>query len=173
MKKLILVLLSSFTLLACSAVPKDMNIAAETDPKVNLSGYKTFAWLGDATIIYDEIGRWERPGFDADSEARFNIDKELRAKGFTEKSDNPDMLITFIAGVDMDNIELIISEETQLETLENIPKGALVIAIFDASTGQSIWVGMAEADLQQDVGSQVAKERLHFAVNEMFKKMKI
>ena len=173
MKKIILVLLSSFTLLACSAVPKDMNIAAETDPKINLNGYKTFAWLGDAVIVYDEIGRWESPDFDADSEAKFNIDKELRAKGFTENSHSPDMLVTFIAGVDMDNIEMTTNDETQLESLENVPKGALVVALFDANTGQPLWVGMAEANLQQDVTTLAAKERLNIAVSEMFKQMKI
>jgi hypothetical protein len=173
MKKIILVLLSSFTLLACSAGPKDINITAHTNAKVNLSGYKTFAWLGDAVIVYDEIGRWENPGFDADSEARFNIDKELRAKGFTENSHTPDMLITFVAGVDMDNIEMTMNDESQLEKLENVPKGALVVAIFDANTGQSIWVGVAEANLQQNVVTQDAKERLNVAVNKMFKQMKI
>ena len=150
-----------------------MNIDAETDAKVNLSGYKTFAWLGDSVIVYDEIGRWKNPGFDDDTEARFNIDKELRAKGFIENSHNPDMYITFVAGIDMDNIEMKTNDETQLESLENVPKGALVVAIFDANNGQSIWTGVAEGDLQNNIATAKAKERLNIAVSEMFKKMKI
>ena len=68
------------TLIAgCSSVPtKDIQIDAQTDPKANMSGYNTYAWLATAAILNDPNGQWEPLQFDADSEVKFLIDGELR-----------------------------------------------------------------------------------------------
>ena len=56
---------------ACtSPLVKDIEVDAEADPKANLAGYKTYAWLGSAAILYDPKGRWEPPQFDADADFR-------------------------------------------------------------------------------------------------------
>ena len=45
----------------------------------------------------------------------------------SESSTQPDMSIAFALGVDMGALELKVNQESKLETLENTPKGALVI----------------------------------------------
>ena len=159
------------TLTGCSTLTKDIQISAEADPKVSFSGYKSYAWLGAAAIMFDEVGRWEPPAFDADSEIKFYIDRELRARGMVESTGTPDLIVAFAAGIDMDNIEYVKNTENQLETLENIPKGALMLILIDANSGIPIWVGTAAADLQENVDAETAKVRLNYAVTEMLKKL--
>lgn len=158
-------------LVGCSTVTQDIEVSAESDPKVSFTGYKTYTWLGAAAIVFDEAGRWEPPKFDADTEIKFYIDKELRARGMSESTSSPDLVVAFAAGIDMDNIEFVKNAETQLETLKNIPKGALMIVLVDANSGQPLWVGAAAADLQENADIATAKIRLEYAVTEMFKKL--
>ena len=43
-----------FTLLtACSSITKDIEVEARIDPKVNLSGYKSYTWVAAAEILND------------------------------------------------------------------------------------------------------------------------
>ena len=173
MKNILLVLLSALFITACSSINQDITVTSESNPKINLSGYHSFTWLGEAVVVYDENSRWQSPGFDVDSEAKLLIANQLRSKGFVEKALSPELLVTVIAGVDMDNLEAVIDNLSQLETLIYVPKGALVVAMFDAETGQQVWIGAAEAELQQNAGSEVARERLIYAIDAIFKEMKI
>lgn len=173
MKRIIYIAFSCvlMALVGCSTVTKDIEVSAESDPKASFAGYKTYTWLGAAAIVFDEAGRWEPPKFDADTEIKFYIDKELRTRGMSESTANPDLVVAFAAGIDMDNIEFVKNSETQLETLKNIPKGALMIILVDANSGQPLWVGAAAADLQENADIATAKVRLEYAVTEMFKKL--
>ena len=173
MKRLIVVAFSMLLLMltGCSTVTQDIQISAEADPKISFSGYKNYAWLGATGIMFDEAGRWRPPAFDADTEVKFNIDRELRARGMSESDTKPDLLVAFAAGIDMDNIEFVKNDKNELETLKNVPKGALLIVLVDAGSGLPIWVGAAAADIQEHVDSETAKLRLNYAVTEMFKKL--
>ncbi len=173
MKKVLLIAFSLIVMMlaGCSTVTQDIDITAESDPKVSFAGYKTYTWLGAAAIMFDEAGRWEPPTFDADTEVKFYIDRELRKRGMVESSSNPDVAVAFAAGIDMDNIEVVKNAETKLDTLENIPKGALMIILIDVNSGQPIWVGAAAADLQENADIETTKIRLDYAVTQMLNKL--
>ena len=157
---------------ACAIVKTDdIRITADVDPKANFSAYKTYAWLGSATILKDPDGRWKPPSFDADSEIKYLIDRELRKRGMNESSVQPDMIIAFALGLDMDALQLKVDQKSKLGTLENVPKGALVIVAVDSSSGFVIWIAEARANLQQDVSSEESKKRLDYAISEMIDKM--
>ncbi|MGI9569288.1 MAG: DUF4136 domain-containing protein, partial [Desulfobulbia bacterium] len=143
----------------------------ETDPKANISGYTSYAWLGSATIRYDPEGQWEPPEFDADSEIKFLIDRELRDHGMAETSSNPDLIVAFAAGIDMSTMEIKTDPESELKTLENVPSGALSVVLIDAQTGLAIWVGQATGEVQQNPDQEVTKKRLDYAVTQMFKEL--
>ncbi|TLU67731.1 DUF4136 domain-containing protein [Thalassotalea litorea] len=163
----ILIAVVVLTLSACSSVNDDIEIMSDVDPKVDFIGYDTFAWMGSAVVAFDEQGQWEPPGFDADKEVKFYIDRELRAREMNEDSYNPDMLVTYVAGVDMDNIEEINAKDSTLPSLSNVPKAALVIVFFDAQTGQPIWYGAAEGEVQENQSVMDTKERLDYAVSKI------
>ena len=156
----------------CASVPtKDIKIDSQADPKANFSGYKTYAWLGAAAIVNDPYGQWEPPPFDADAEIKFLIDRELRKRGMAEDSVNPDMIVAFAAGINMDALGVKTDPETKSKMLENVPQGGLAVVLVDADTGFAIWVGVATAELQESPDAQTVKGRLDYAVTQMFKKL--
>jgi hypothetical protein len=152
----------------CATTINDIKVSAKTDPKAKLSGYQTYAWLASAKILYDPKGKWEPPQFDADAEVKWLIDRELRKQDRTEVDANPDMIVGYAAGIDMDALKLVKDPETKFEVLQNIPQGGLVIILIDASTGYPIWAGVAEADIQQDPTTELVRKRLDYAVRKMF-----
>jgi hypothetical protein len=173
MKKYLFTLITILLLLGgcASGVTKDIMVDTEVDPKANISGYKSYAWLGSAAIVFDEEGQWEPPQFDADAEIKFLIDRELRANGMTEDSVNPDLVIAYAAGIDMDSMEIKTDPENELEVLENVPVGALTVIMVDAETGLAVWAGVATAEIQENPTAETTKKRLDYAVSQMFSKL--
>ena len=133
MKRLALAFAISLSLIVsgCASFPKDdIEIATEADPKTNFSGYKTYAWLGAAAILNDPEGKWEPPGFDADSFIVSVIDRELTKRGMSETSKFPDMLIAYALGVDTEMMKFQEDSQADVSVLENVPSGALVIVMM-------------------------------------------
>ncbi len=156
----------------CASVPtKDIKVDAQADPKANFSGYKTYAWLGAAAIVNDPYGQWEPPPFDADAEIIFLIDRELRKRGMSENTTDPDLIVAFAAGIDMDALGLKVDPETKKNLLDNVPQGGLAVVLADSETGFVIWVGIATAEIQENPDKATVKARLDYAVKQMFKKL--
>ncbi len=153
----------------CATVTKDIKVDAETNPGVDLAGYKTYAWIGSAQIINDPRGQWEPPQLDADAEIRWLVDRELRKMGMTEVNVNPDLLVGFAAGINMEALELAKEPNEETGMLQKVPKGALVVVLADATTRVPVWLGTATADVQDKPTVEVAKKRLDYAVTQMFK----
>ena len=172
-RKTLLSLLGAVVLAGCMSTSptKDIQIDSAADPKANFSGYKTYDWLGSATIINDPEGQWEPPGFDADSEIIFLINRELRARGMSETTSSPDLIVTFAAGVDMEAMELQVEPKTKIESLVKAPTGGLVIALVDAETGFIIWTGLAMGDVLETPDIATSKARLDYAVKALFKQL--
>lgn len=156
----------------CTQAPvKDISIETMADSKTNFTGYRTYAWLGSAVFLNDTYGQWEQPGFDADAEIRFLIDRELRRRGMSESSGSPDMIVGFVAGVDMEALGVKLDPETKMRTPENVPQGGLVIVLIDSNTGYTTWLGIATAEIQQGADENLRKARLDYAVTQMLKKI--
>lgn len=175
MKSIHITIVALFFLLitgCASNLTKDIEVDAEADPKANLAGYKTYAWLGSAAILNDPQGKWEPPAFDADAEIKFLIDRELRNRGIKEVGVSPDLIVGFAAGIDMEALELVEDKDSKLQVLENVPKGGLVVVLIDGDTGIPVWAGAAVADIQQEITSDDVRKRLDYAVTQMFKLMK-
>jgi hypothetical protein len=159
-------------LTGCTSVPtKDIELGAQADPKANFAGYKTYAWLAAAGILNDPYGKWEPPAFDADAEIKYLIDRELRKRGLFQNSADPDMFVAFAAGIDMEALELKVNPETQMDHVENVPQGGLLIAFIDSETGFVIWGGVATADMQDNPDADTVKARLDYAVTGLLKKL--
>lgn len=172
MNKNYLFLIMIMFVAGCTSVPtKDINIDVQADSKANLSGYKSYTWLGSAAIMNDPSGQWEPPGFDADAEIIYLLDRELRARGKSESSTAPDMYVAFAAGVDMDALGLKMDPETKIDKLENVPQGGLVVILVDSSTGFVVWVGIATAEIQDNIDAATVKARLDYVVTQMMKQL--
>ncbi|MFC1652320.1 DUF4136 domain-containing protein [Planctomycetota bacterium] len=170
--------LSTVTLLAfvvfagCTTVPvKDIEVYGEADPKAKFGGYKTYGWLATAAILNDSYGQWEPPAFDADLEIKYLIDRELRKRKMSETSYQPDIVVGFVAGLDLDVLELKLDPQLKLDILESVPQGGLIVTLADSQTGYVIWAGAAHANIQIEPDTKMAKARLDYAITQMFKEM--
>ena len=171
MKKHLIALLTSLLLVTgcATSVTSDIMVDSEADATIKFSGYKTYTWLGSASILYDPAGKWEPPGFDADAEIKFLIDRELRARGMAEDLVNPGLIVVFAAGIDMAAMREEIDPESHIAALQNVPEGAITVVLIDAATGFAVWAGLATGEIQENPEADVVKQRLDYAVSEMFK----
>jgi hypothetical protein len=132
----------------CASVPtKDIQVDAQADPKASFTGYRTYAWLGSAAIVNDAYGQWEPPAFD------------------------PDLIVAFATGVNMDALGLKVDPETKMDMLSNVPQGGLLIVLLDSDSGFVVWVGVATAEIQESPDAQTVKARLDYAVTQLLKKL--
>lgn len=168
-KRVLSVFLLTMFIIGCTTFPRDdIEVAVDADPKANFSGYKTYAWLGSVGIVNDPQGKWEPPQFDADAEIVFQIDQALRKQGATEVDSNPDLLVAYALGLDMAALQVKQNPQTELKSLENVPQTGLVVLLIDPDTGFVIWAGVATAEFK-NLAPEVAKQRVQYAVQEMFK----
>jgi hypothetical protein len=150
---------------------EDIDVDVQAAPGVDVDGFKTYAWIATAQILNDPQGQWEPRNFDADAEIRFLIDRELRKRGVTQVERNPDMLVAYIAGVDMEALELKEDPKQDMQVLQNDPKGALAVIFISPVNGRALWAGVATANVEGQRSSEDTKKRLDFAVSEMFRRL--
>ncbi|MEN8762154.1 MAG: DUF4136 domain-containing protein [Thiogranum sp.] len=156
---------------ASTTLTKDIDVDVQSAPGIKINNYKTYAWIATAQILNDPQGQWEPRDFDADAEIQFLIDRELRKRGVTQVDLNPDMLIAYIAGVDMGALELKQDPQQDMEVLRNNPKGALAVLFISPVNGKAFWAGVATANVEGKRSSEDTKQRLDYAVSEMFRKL--
>ncbi len=164
--------LSLFLVSACATIPtKDITIDTDMDKQATFSSYKSYEWLAAAGILSDPEGKWEPPGFDADAELKFLIDRELRKRGMTETSMKPDLYVAYVLGVDMDALKLKENPETKISVLKSVPGGALLLVLIDARSTDAVWAGLATAELQQGMDMETRKKRLDYVITNMLKEL--
>ena len=168
-RTLILLLFVIATLSGCATLTQDIQVQTETAPGIDLAKYKTYGWLLSAEVVNDPYGNWEPPGFDADSELRFLINRELRNQGLDEVTRQPDLLVAFAAGINMEAFEIQAEPGSDIYKLTNAPKGALVVLLVDRTTKRPVWAGSAQGDVKSDRTSKEVGQRLAYAVKTMFR----
>jgi hypothetical protein len=158
-----------FLISSCTTLTGDITVRVHEATDVNFDSYKSYAWAGSAEVVFDPIGQWEQPTLDTEEEFKFNINSELREQGLIEVATAPDLLVAFVAGVDMVNLKLVENPDSEKKVLIPVPKSALVVALIDANSGYTIWMGTAEGNVQPQQTIANIRARIQYAVHEMFK----
>ena len=173
MRVLVILFTMSFLFLSgCATFPtSDIEIETAVDKKVNIAGYGSYGWLAAAGILRDPEGKWEPPGFDADKEIMFLVDRELRKRGMIETQRSPDFLVAYVLGIDMSALKLKEDPDTKIYEFENIPKGALALILIDPKTTSAIWVGTATAQPEEEMDMETRKKRIDYIITKMLKKL--
>ena len=169
--KIIIFIALTLSILAtssCATLTDDIVVETHANPDVNYHAYKTYAWAGSAQIIFDPVGQWGQPTLDTDKEVKFVINRELRERGLVQVTSHPDLLVAFAAGIDTSILELKENPNNDKKIVTNVPKAALLIALVDANTGYTVWVGYAVGDAQQQQTIETIRTRIDFAVKEIF-----
>ena len=156
---------------ASTTLTKDIDVDTQAAPGVDINKFKSYAWIATAQILNDPQGQWEPRNFDADAEIRHLIDRELRKRNVSQVDRNPDMLVAYIAGVDMEALELKEDPQQDMEVLQNNPKGALAVLFISPVNGKALWAGVAVSNVEGKRSSEETKKRLDYAVSEMFRKL--
>ena len=162
-----------FSLLtACSTVStQDIKVEAESDPKANLAAYHSYTWLGALGVLNDPEEKWQPTGVDLAGDIKYLIDRELRKHKIFGAKEEADLGVAYFLEVDMDAMQLKDDPETQVDVLENVPKGALVVTLVDMKTGYVVWLGSAKANIIKQFKAEVARERLDYSISTMFKNL--
>jgi hypothetical protein len=154
---------------SCATLTSDINTETHTDPNVNFENYKTYDWLDNAQIVFDPIGQWEQPTLDTDEEVKFNINMQLRKNGLYEASIEPDLLVAFAAGIEVADLKLKQDPASKNDALKQATRASLIIAMIDAKTGYTVWLGFAEGEVQEQQSIDTIRTRIHYAITELFK----
>jgi len=154
---------------ACSPANKDIKITAEIEPTAIFSQYQSYDWLAASGLMNDPEQTWQSTGVNISGDIKYLIDRELRKRKLYRTNGKPDLAVSFFIGVNMDNQELKIDEETKIELKKTIPKAGLVVVLSDVETGKVVWMGIATGEVQENRTAELVRNRLDFAVTEMFK----
>ena len=100
----------------------------------------------------------------------FLANRELRGKGLTEVAHSPDVAVLYAVGVDMDALDVIVDKKDGEKTEKLSPKGAVMIILIEPDTRRVIWAGRATANVQANPTTELSKQRLDYAITELFKK---
>ncbi len=163
-------LVTSWCLLlsACSSFPKDdIVFKSASAPDINWDKFKTFTWLAEADIVNDPQGYMKVPSFDVSAELQFALSSELRDKHYIESKSNPDFAVIYTTGIDMEALEMDASNTDTKPLAKNVPKAGLSVIFMDMHSRKPIWIGAAMADFHQEFATEVAIQRLHYAVESI------
>ena len=87
-------------------------------------------------------------------EIMFLIDRELRARGWTEVTENPSALLAYGVLADYETLKVKIDPNGDLVFEDQVPVGALFVALMDPEIEGAVWIG---ALLQRSSKSQSPK----------------
>ena len=151
----------------CNSTTKGINVESHTAQKVNLDGYKSYEWLASASIIVDENNAYKNHGYNVEEYIQSQISKTLLNKNRTHSSSNPDFLVSYITGVNMDAVKEKVDDAGK-KYIDSVPKAALAIVLIDTRTSQIIWSASADAKIQETLDDTKSKERIDYAIEKMF-----
>lgn len=155
----------------CASVTRDIRVNGAADKSINFAAYNSYTWLGDQASLHDPFGKWQPPKMDVAGEIRFLIDREMQKRGYQNYARDADLAVIFFIGVDMEAMQLKTDPSSGQDILNNVPAAGLTVALIDTKTDYVVWTGRAMGDLQESPSNEVVRERLGFAISEMFKQM--
>ncbi len=155
----------------CASKFNDITIDTErlAEYESELSSRSTYAWAASAAVVNDPQGRWTPPDLDIGAEIRFLISREMRRVGFTEVVENPDVLLIYAVGVDMESLGVVVRGEDTGKIVD-LPSGGIVVGLTDPGTMEVLWAGAAEGQIRAEGDSELARQRLDHAISKMFRR---
>jgi len=167
------VVLGAVLCLSCASTPtSDIRVHSAVDSKSNIAGYKSYAWDLSAGVIQDRTGMWVPKDMDTQAEVQFLIDKKLRDRGMTVVQESPDLIVSLLIAADVQEVEQMKNKHGDaVAGLDPVGKGALLVELLDSHTGKTIWLGAAEGDIRGSTSVEVGKQRLAYAVDQLFERL--
>jgi hypothetical protein len=179
MKKLIFL----FSILVAAAACSSVKVSHDYDKTASFSSYKTYTFTDNALAIpLDELNR--KRVMDA-------VENELKAKGFTRKESNPDVLIDINIKAEHKQSATATTSgypggyagygygygyaygwgggfSTTTIHYENYTDGTLFIDMIDAAKKQLVWQGRGTKTIDPDASAQKRESNINYAIKQIF-----
>lgn len=149
----------------------DIKTQVQASEKVKFSGYKTYYWFESDGAVDDELGRWKGTDLDIPAEVKFLIDRELRARGFTEVKEEPDLFVGFFVSATIDHFKQVERRGGKVPAVEGAGEGSVVIEVIDAETERTVWVGVARGEAQTGRTDEEMRARLEHIVTKLIEQL--
>ena len=158
--RLVLVLILSIYVTSCSSVTIDDYFFKTAD----LTSYKTFDWLSrpHAMLIVKE-GRGQ-----TEKLLKESVNKQLTARGLSQKADSPDLLISYLVGAELTNTDDF-SDKVGERTAQQYSEGAILLDFLDGKTRELLWRVAAFGIEDRNPTPERNKEIIEKTVERMFK----
>ena len=187
-KNICAALMVAFTIAACATA-----VHVEKDDSVDLKKYKTYMWVDTR---YNQNDNTTRPTSYGDISVRNAANAELKNAGWTEVSNNPDLLISYDVLVQNTTARKSDPVYTQSYTRSyynprlrrwgtlyypsqflgynnyEVPvnEGTITITITDANTDKAVWQGWTTEELNY---SRITPEEIKASVKNIFSKLDV
>jgi len=149
----------------CGVSTKDIEVETVKSEKANLEGYKTYEVIKESGIDDSLKKNKTLKGVDIDADIKAMIKEELAKRGKVEAKHDPDFFVAYVAGADMNAIQVKLDKEGR-STIENIPEAAMLLMLVDAETGSIIWLSTAEGEFK-GLPIEQQQARLKFTIKKM------
>ncbi len=143
----------------------DIEVENAQSEKVNLNGYKTYQFIQGSGIADDKATKKILDSEKTAARIESLINEELIKKGKVPVSKDPDFLVAYLGGADMETVKTKLDKKGK-EIIEKRPEAALMLMLVDADTGSILWISTAAGEVK-NLPLEDRRKRLQYAVKKM------
>jgi hypothetical protein len=181
MKSIFVVLIVAFAIFAMGCA-SSVTVKYDFDKEANFASLKTFDWLPVPTMAVGSVKSAIERNSLLDKRVKTSVNEQLAAKGFTQTSDNPDVLVTYHVGVE-DKVNVTDWGYNYAGygryyggwggssvDVYQYTQGTLLIDIIEAKSKQLIWRGAGQGTVEQGAPAEKREQRLNNAIAKIMAK---
>ena len=176
MRSLAIVLIVVIAVFAMSCAPS-VSVKQDYDKEANFASLKTYDWLAVPTTAVGSVKAAVERNTLLDKRVKTSVGEQLAAKGYSQNSDNPDVVVTYHVGVD-DKVNVTDWGYGYAGygryyggwgpgggvDVYQYKEGTLLIDIIDAKSKQLIWRGAGTGTVDPDAPTEKREQRLNNAI---------
>ena len=163
--KITVVLLVVTLFISCSSITVTDDFIKNAD----LTSYKTFNWISRSKTSF--IVREAEPPNRGLIEKllKESVNKQLTTRGFSQKSDSPDLLISYLFGADVTSQNDLLYKAGNQGNLnvQQYTKGAVLLDFVDGKTKKLLW----RVDASDIEGRNPTPDKIEKTINEIVVRM--
>ena len=172
-------------LLCLSVGCSSWNVSQDYDKEADFVSYKTFAWIEQPTMGVGSVKAAQQRNMLLDKRLKAAVETQLRAKGFVEDTENPDILLAYYTGVD-DKVDVSSYGYSYPSyyggwghygyggyggggvDVYHYKEGTVIVDLIDARTTQLAWRGSVSGVLETNPTPEKMDKNVNEAMAKMF-----
>ena len=163
--KIAVVLFVTTLFISCSSI----TVTDDFSKNADLTSYKTFNWIPRPKTAF--IVREAEPPNRSLIEKllKESVNKQLTIRGFSQKSDSPDLLISYLFGADVTSQNDLLYKGGNQDNLnvKQYKKGAILLDFVDGKTRELLW----RVDASDIEGRNPTPDKIEKSINKTVVKM--